>query len=145
MMTYERFKLLVEAYGANAARWPAGERAAALAFAETSGEARALLDEAAALDRLFDQADTAPVTHELQTRILAALPLANRSSWWLAALAPRAQWIPAAAFAISLALGIGVGSLIPAFAGLDESQADAALVALGEIDGEEFGEMGGGS
>ena len=51
-MNETRLKRLIEAYGAEPERWPAGDRAAALALLDTSAEARALVAEARRLDRL---------------------------------------------------------------------------------------------
>ena len=50
-MKAERFQAIVEAYGADPARWPEAERDAALGYAGQTGEAaRAVLAEARALD-----------------------------------------------------------------------------------------------
>lgn len=146
-MTNERFKELLDAYGANPARWPEAEREAALALAKSSDEARRLLDEAAALDRLIDLAETTPVTPELQARILAALPELRRGGVIASLMPGRPAWIPITALAASLALGLGVGTFIPALAGIGEQQAqDAALVALGDLDaGGLWDETGEGS
>jgi ferric-dicitrate binding protein FerR (iron transport regulator) len=50
-MSLERFSAIVDAYGADPARWPARERAAAQAFAANAPQAQALLADAEALDR----------------------------------------------------------------------------------------------
>jgi len=50
-MKAERFQAIVEAYGADPARWPQAERDAALAWAHQAGDAaQAVLAEARALD-----------------------------------------------------------------------------------------------
>ncbi|HEM9003117.1 TPA: hypothetical protein U2T46_005234, partial [Burkholderia cenocepacia] len=50
-MTPERFRTIVAAYGSDARRWPAGERAAAEAWAHANPrEALLALDDAADLD-----------------------------------------------------------------------------------------------
>lgn len=50
-MKAERFQAIVEAYGADPARWPEAERDAALAHADQAGEAaQVVLAEARALD-----------------------------------------------------------------------------------------------
>ena len=50
-MRAERFQAIVEAYGADPARWPEAERDAALVHADQAGEAaQAVLAEARALD-----------------------------------------------------------------------------------------------
>jgi len=148
-MTRERFKMLVEAYGADPRRWPEAEREAALRFVESDVEAQRILEEVRALDRIIDFADTAPVTPELRARILSAIAprsQAARTSARLRAWAPQTpQWIPLAAFAASLLLGLGAGALIPSLAGLDEPQGEAALLALGDLDDALGQDAGGGS
>lgn len=149
-MTYERFKMLVEAYGGDPTRWPEAERAAALKFAENDAAAQSLLKEARTLDQVIDLAETAPATPQLQERILADFDARNvgRAGPWtrLIAWAPApTRLIPATAFAVSLLLGLGVGVIIPSLVGLDEFQGDAALLALGDIDNSFATEMGGGS
>ena len=138
-MTKERFRELLDAYGANPARWPEAEREAALAFIEASAEARALRDEAVAFDRLIDLADTTPATAQLEARILATLPPAGATSGiraFLAGLIPgHPVWVPASALALSLALGLAAGIFVPAIAGLGRAHdQDAALIALGDPD-----------
>ncbi|MFW2342081.1 hypothetical protein [Brevundimonas sp.] len=50
-MKAERFQAIVEAYGADPARWPEAERDSALAWADQAGQAaQAILAEARALD-----------------------------------------------------------------------------------------------
>ena len=53
LMTHRDFEHLLEVYGGNRRRWPADAAAAADALLAADGEARALLDEAAALDRVL--------------------------------------------------------------------------------------------
>lgn len=50
----DRFKAIVDAYGADPARWPDAERAAALQFVAGDSRARAWLDAARAVDDLLD-------------------------------------------------------------------------------------------
>ena len=73
-MTLDRFAALLEAYGADPARWPDAERAAARALLERSSEARMRRDAAAALDALLDRAATAQPSSALAERILARAP-----------------------------------------------------------------------
>ena len=147
MMTQERFELLLEAYGANPASWPESEREAALKHLEASPHARRLFDEAAALDRLIDRAETLAVSPALQAKLLAALPRPrDRAAYvfaWPSVLGG-GRWIHATAFAMSLLLGLAVGAIVPPLAGLDRAQDDPALVALGDID-DGFLFEGGGS
>lgn len=140
-MNIERFRILVEAYGADPARWPEAERVAALLFAEQSAEARAALQEAAAFDRVLDAAETQAATRDLEDRILATFPartVKERTPWF----APRR--IPAAAVACSLALGLAVGAALPGLVGVGDAAAvDPALIALGGGDAD-WADMGDG-
>lgn len=144
-MNIERFKTLTEAYGANPARWPEAERVAALLFAEQSAEARAVLQEALDFDRLLDGAETQPVTRALEDRILAAFPERKQTpARWFATFAVPARWLPAAAVAGSLVLGLLVGAALPGLVGVnDAASIDPALIALGGGD-EPWNDMGDG-
>lgn len=55
-LTIERFESLLEAYGGNLARWPARHILPAQGLLRASGEARARLAEAQALDRVLYKA-----------------------------------------------------------------------------------------
>ena len=77
-MTLDRFAALLDAYGADPARWPDAERAGAHALLDRSAEARARRDAAAALDALRDRAAAAP-SSALAARILAQAPPAPRA------------------------------------------------------------------
>jgi hypothetical protein len=144
-MNIERFKTLVEAYGANPARWPEAERVSALLFAEESADARAALREAATFDRLLDEAETQPATRALEDRILASLPeRAPKPARWFD-LGARTRWIPATAAAVSLLLGLLVGAAVPSLAGIGENGAtDPALIALTGTGDEPWNDMGDG-
>jgi hypothetical protein len=78
-LTIERFTALLEAYGADPARWPDAERAGAHVLLERSAEARARRDAAAALDGLLDRAATTQPSRALAERILAQAPRAPRA------------------------------------------------------------------
>ena len=108
-MNEARLAAILEAYGADPRRWPEAEQAAALALLSRSAEARALKDEAAALDTLLDVPQAPIPSPELKAAILAA---AERPSWrqWLADLWPIGPvWQPASAFAAAIVLGIAIG------------------------------------
>jgi len=102
MMTQERFIEIIEAYGADPARWPEAERADALAHAEAHPEqADPVLAEAAALDALLELVEVQP-SDLLQRRILKAFPAPP-------ARTVRPQWqIPVAA-AAALLVGAFIG------------------------------------
>jgi hypothetical protein len=55
-MKLERLREILDAYGADARRWPEAERGAALELVARGGKARALRDDAARLDALLDMA-----------------------------------------------------------------------------------------
>ena len=120
MMNLDRFAALVDAYGASPARWPEGERAAAVALMKVSAEARRLAEEADHLDRLLDAPETAPATRALQERLLAAMvdrgPSRLQSRAWLAPV----RWLPVGAVACSLLLGVAMGTQVPRLAGIDD-------------------------
>lgn len=79
-MTPERFRQIVEAYGAVSQRWPRGERAAAEAFAGQSAQARDMLAREADLDRLLDAYRVAPPDSALTGAIIASVPSSRGSS-----------------------------------------------------------------
>lgn len=125
-MTMDRFKAIVEAYGADERRWPLGERAAALTFSAASVEAAAVLAEARALDLMLDEAPLPQPSIELTSRILeqapraAAAPLVgaatrpptmiDRATGILNLLWPRTGMArPAGLLAASLMVGFLVG------------------------------------
>jgi hypothetical protein len=98
-MTLERLARILEAYGADPARWPHAERDAARSLLDRSADARALRDAAAALDGLLDRAATAEPSPALAGRILARAP--RSKVVWLRARVVTAVGLAAAA---SLAL-----------------------------------------
>lgn len=71
-MTLAQLTDLLDAYGAEPARWPAEKRAAALALVLRSPEARARRDAVARLDAVLDSAPSAEPSPELTARVLAA-------------------------------------------------------------------------
>ena len=58
-MTIERLRQILDAFGADPARWPKAEREAVLALLATSPEAQCLRDEARRLDALLNEASEA--------------------------------------------------------------------------------------
>jgi len=129
-MTPERFRAIVDAYGADARHWPEAERAAASAWAaQHRSEADALLAQAAQLDAWLasDAAatDLAPDAALIE-RVVASAP-ANRQprqphqprrarrlslAWPVGGLGRVGWWWSGAAFA-----GVGlIGGLAGAFA-----------------------------
>lgn len=142
-MTLDRLTELLGAYGAASARWPAAERADALALIESSPEAQALVAEAMALDDALAASPVVPVSPALRARILldaecllaaAPKPVAHAPGWrgWIAQIWPGPVWQPATAFALSIALG-GIMGLWGVGAAVDTVDDD--LIALIGDDG----------
>ncbi len=85
MITLARLAELLEAYGADPARWPAEEREAALALLALSPEARRRRDEAARLDALLDRVAAEPgdvptASPALRERVVAAAGITPTTS-----------------------------------------------------------------
>ncbi len=116
-MNLDRFRDILDAYGAEPARWPEAERAAALSFAEADAAARAWLDEEVRFDRLLDAAPAAVPSAALAARIAAAAPEQRRS--WRARLAEiwgdlfpgQPLWKPAAGLAFAALIGAALPSV----------------------------------
>lgn len=111
-MTTERFRELIEAYGADPRRWPEAERAEA-AEAARAPAAQALLAEARALDGLLAEAPAIQASAALRDRVLAAAPTPRRRL--MGRLTPLA-WLSgfgwAAAAAAGLVFGVALGQQV---------------------------------
>lgn len=116
VMTLEDFEALVGTYGADPARWPAGEREDAQSFLMQSDEAQGVLAEALMLDQLLDQAPGGETYGALTARIMATAPGGEAEELSLFVRIGRALWPqtgiarPAALLGASLALGIYMGA-----------------------------------
>lgn len=113
-MLLERFRELMDAYGGDPRRWPPAERPPAAALLAASAEARALLAEAAALDRLLDEAPpSAPATLDAERLIARATAAAQErpSFRTVGAMRPagRGLWLRAASLAAATIIGFVVG------------------------------------
>ncbi|HUA52085.1 MAG TPA: hypothetical protein VMB81_07970 [Candidatus Sulfotelmatobacter sp.] len=84
-MTLKRFKHLLDAYGADLARWPAAERRAARALIAADAQARQARDETAELDAMLDRYAPEPVSPARVAARLRSLP--PPATDWRAALA----------------------------------------------------------
>ena len=136
----ERFKSLVEAYGGDPARWPAGEREAAEQLLRSSAMAQAAAADAVRLDQALSAARDVPVAGPLHARVMADFDRAARR-WSLRRFAgaladavwPGAPlWQPACAFGLALVIGVGLAALAP----LDPGRSDdnsAAVFALDTV------------
>jgi hypothetical protein len=136
--TVEALRAVLEAYGADQARWPDDARVRLALLLATDASAQRLLAEATALDRLLDAAEAEPATAGLDVsavrgRILAAAAatpqerIAGRAGAsgalrpepavkpfapppFLRARANAAGWPVATALAASLVLGLVAGA-----------------------------------
>jgi len=111
-MTLARLRAVIEAYGTSTARWPAAERAAAVALLAESAEARALVAKAAPLDELLDAVPAIAPTPALRAAVLAAVPRAapRRGDGWRAVIGELGGGrLAGAVLAASLVLGIVSG------------------------------------
>jgi ferric-dicitrate binding protein FerR (iron transport regulator) len=97
-MNLDRFTRIVEAYGAESRAWPDAERDAALAFCASSADARAMRDEARALDALLAKAELPTPDRALEDRIMAQFRKPET--------AIRRHWLGAGAIAASLVIGV---------------------------------------
>lgn len=127
-MTAERFLALVAAYGADARRWPADERAAAEAFAAARPDvARAAMAEADVVDALLHASRPAQPSISLRDRVIASaadagLKARREGRRWLdrLALALGAGW------AVAACAGVVAGVMLTGHLTAD-AQADAVL------------------
>ena len=109
-MNIERFEILLDAYGAEPARWPAAERSSAEAFAHATPEAAALVAAARRLDQALDRVPAAAPE-------LDAVAVAAQASAALQRRAPRPR-----------GGGFGFGLAWPNFAGLGAAMAVGFIV-----------------
>jgi hypothetical protein len=109
-VTPERFRAIVDAYGADPRRWPEAERAQAREWAALHrGEAEAVLAEATCIDAWLGSAAVAPPDDVLHRRIVASAPGRRRLRQ-----PARVWWSGVAAAGIGLAGGLA-GALAVSF------------------------------
>jgi len=127
-MDKKRLTAIFEAYGADAARWPESERAAALALMAQQPEVAVGQRSAASLDALLDKAPQAAITNALRARILEAAPPPRMAEVRKirGGMMPNLGGLirvpnfgggvivrPVAILAIAICLGLGAGALLP--------------------------------
>lgn len=124
-MTDERFFQILEAYGADPARWPEAEREQAQAWADAHPETAAeALGAEAALDAVLGEAEAVP-SDLLERRIMKRFPASAAGLRWQIPVAA------AAALLVGAFIGFASGALTAtesaettlyadAYAGLDE-------------------------
>jgi hypothetical protein len=126
-MPIDRFAAILDAYGAEAWRWPAAERAAAESLLAASAEARALRAQAAQLDHLLTVSVAPGPSAALRAAILQAAPRGDRAQssgavetlrgLWQALLGTLTGelggWRPAGAvLGVALLLGVAAGGTV---------------------------------
>ncbi len=138
----ERLRLLLDTFGADRARWPAAERLRLAAFVASDAEARRLVAEAAAFDRLLDMAPRPSPERERAAvaRIVAAAFRHENVPWKREPARERPLWRAAAPLAASLVLGVfaGMAGLVPGveeFAQADAAEGDIQQAVLDDNDG----------
>lgn len=131
-MDRARFEHLLDAYGADFARWPAAERQAGAAYAEQHRTDTAeALARAGELDAMLQYGRGAePDIAALSARVLAAAPQPVRG------FGGGARWALAACALLGVVAGYGGGLLAPAAIEADDAYFamafEAPAVALGE-------------
>lgn len=112
-MTPERLKTLIEAYGADARRWPADERAAAEDLGAALPAARRWLEDARALDAALDALPAAAARAGLAQSILAEARTRSQRRGiadWLRLFLPDVPLVPQlAGFAAAVVVGFWIG------------------------------------
>lgn len=139
-MTAERFLALVAAWGADVRRWPAGERAAAEAFAAARPDvARPALLEADAVDALLHASRVAAPSASLRDRVMASaveagLHVRRGGRRWLDrfGLALGAGW--AAAACAGVAAGVMLGAHLTADVEADAILYQASLLGVDDTE-----------
>ncbi len=128
-----RLKRMLDAYGADAARWPEGERAWAEALVEADGDARALRAEAGRLDAALDCATLTEPSSELMADVLMAAPVTPWRRRLIALWPFGPAWQPASALATACVLGIVAGLATGGAEKLDANTLgdEIGLLALG--------------
>lgn len=113
MLSTERFRELIDSYGARQQHWPAEHRQQMLEYLDANQSARAWLNEAMSLDALLDS--YTPEIPDLSQRILAgaAPSMFDRLLLWILPHSPQQWWRPALASAMPLALGLVIGFTSP--------------------------------
>jgi hypothetical protein len=120
-VTPKRFRELTEIYGAEPRRWPAAERAAALAYVRDHGtEAETILADAEALDLMLSRHTVAPPAAVLRERIVASAPKDRRWAW-----RPMGLWWQSAGLAsLGLAAALAGALVINIFMAVDRQSDD---------------------
>ena len=136
MMGLDRFRELMEAYGADPQRWPANERAGAETLLAQNADAVTLRRRAASLDALLDSA-TVPAAAIDAERLIASVTAQPQRSAEIVTLRPARRqtgsgfWLKVASLAAAAAIGFLVG--VTQLGGLGDPSAPSTGVELADI------------
>ena len=143
MMGLDRFRELLDAYGAEPGRWPANERGAAAALLAQNPEAARLRMHAAAIDAMLDRATLAPPVIDAEQLIASITtepqPVAEPKGGTAEIVtlrpvrrpAPGAFWLKVASLAAAAAIGFLVGA--SQLTGLGDPTTPTSGVELADI------------
>lgn len=123
-----RLQSLLDAYGADEARWPTAERAWMREAVRLNAEARAMRDAAAELDTLLDTIPAPLPSVELESAILEAAEPDPARRWRITLWPFGPIWQPAMALSAALVLGLYVGG-----ADIAPGNGEPALTELAEL------------
>ncbi len=136
MMGLDRFRELMEAYGADPQRWPDIERAGGEALLAQNADAATLRRRAAALDALLDRA-TLPASAIDAERLIASVTAQPQHTAEIVTLRPARKpagggfWLKVASLAAAAAIGFLVG--VTQLGGLGDPSAPSTGVELADI------------
>jgi len=142
----DRFRTIVDAFGADPSRWPETEKEAALFFLANSVEAAAIVDRAAQLDKMLDRVPLLQPSPELE-RIVAAIPERPRSASnrteldnWQTMVPFASLWQSALVATLAVVLGIITGAATAEPMSISNNSTDwedfASLAFVSELDQE---------
>ena len=115
VLDLDRFRTIVDAYGADPSKWPEAERDAALSFLGSASEAAPIVEQAAQLDTMLESVPLVEPSSELE-RMVAAIPEKSRSTsnriefeTWRSMVSLTTLWKPTLAATLAIVLGIITG------------------------------------
>ena len=136
MMGLDRFRELMEAYGADPQRWPGNERGAAEALLVQNADAVALHRRAASLDALLNEATLPAAAFDAERMIAAVTGQPQRTAEIVTLRPARKQaasgfWLKVASLAAAAVIGFLVG--VTQLGALGDPSAPSTGVELADI------------
>lgn len=137
-MNVQRVRELIEAYGADAARWPEAERDAARALARATPELANALAEAERLDDVLRRSPAPWPSAELRDRVIAAAAASGLTPKRVRTGFRRLAWILGAGWATAAVAGsiagVGLTSHFTADARADAVLYQASMTAVDDTE-----------